>query len=226
MSEIKPIKKSSTVGRVLMLLFIVLLGWWAFSLIRDYTRKQKLSQVLYFQSDSIDMAYHDPDLLYQYFHEVKQYNVLAEGLWLNEGINVRTIQKVSSAKEANAKMLLDFVLKSELKLKESALLKELGFTNEDIHIIQDQNITGGVLLEAKELKSYAENLKDKNVSIGSRPEDIWIVQRLLNYHEYQIPIDGIYNVITDSAVSDFQKKANLYVSHRVDNFTLLKLTEE
>jgi peptidoglycan hydrolase-like protein with peptidoglycan-binding domain len=69
-------------------------------------------------------------------------------------------------------------------------------------------------------------LKDKNVGVGSRPEDIWVVQRLLNYNEYKIPIDGIYNKITDSAVSHFQRNSNLYESHRVDNFTLEKLTEE
>lgn len=226
MSEIKPSKKSSTTGKIVMLLILVLVGWWIYTLIRDYNRVQKLSEVLYFQSDSIDMAYHDPELLYQYLHEVKQYNLLSEEIWLKDGVNIKASNDILSAKEANAKILLDFISKAESKLKESKLLKGLGFKNEDIHIMQDQDITAGVLLEAKELKNYATILKDKNVSVGSRPEDIWAVQRLLNYNEYQIPIDGIYSVITDSAVSHFQKKSNLYVSHRVDNFTLEKLTEE
>jgi len=226
MSEIKPTKKSSTIKKVVALLVLVLLAWWIYALIRGYNREQKLAEVLYLQSDSIDMAYHDSGLLYQYFAEVKEYNKLAELLWLKEGINVRTTKEINSAKAANAKMLLDFILNAEIKLKESVLLKGLGFKNEDIHIMQDQNITAGVLIEAKELKNYAVILKDKNVGVGSRPEDIWVVQRLLNYNEYKIPIDGIYNKITDSAVSHFQRNSNLYESHRVDNFTLEKLTEE
>ncbi len=226
MSEIKPTKKNSTIGKLLLLLLFVLIGWWIYTLIRDYNRIQKVSDVLHIQSDSIDMAYHDPELLYQYLHVVKEYNLLSERIWLDEGVNVKVTTKIASAKEANAKMLLDFISKTESKLKESMLLKGLGFKNEDIHIMQDQDITAGVLLETKELDNYAMILKDKNVSVGSRPEDIWAVQRLLNYNEYQIPIDGIYNRITDSVVSHFQKKSNLYVSHRVDNFTLEKLTEE
>jgi len=226
MSEIKPTKKSSAIKNVVLLLVLVLVVWWIYTLIRDYNRVQKLAEVLFIQSDSIDMAYHDPDLLYQYLREVKEYNLLAEMFWLKEGINVKATKDITSARVANAKMQLDFILNTEIKLKESVLLKGLGFKNEDIHIMQDQNITAGVLLEAKELKNYTSILKDKNVSVGSRPEDIWIVQRLLNYNGYQVPIDGIYSVITDSVVSHFQKKSNLFISHRVDNFTLEKLTEE
>lgn len=226
MSEIKPTKKSSAIKNVVLLLVLVLVVWWIYTLIRDYNRVQKLAEVLFIQSDSMDMAYHDPDLLYQYLREVKEYNLLAEMFWLKEGINVKATKDITSARVANAKMQLDFILNTEIKLKESVLLKGLGFKNEDIHIMQDQNITAGVLLEAKELKNYTSILKDKNVSVGSRPEDIWIVQRLLNYNGYQVPIDGIYSVITDSVVSHFQKKSNLFISHRVDNFTLEKLTEE
>lgn len=226
MSEIKPTKKSSAIKNVVLLLVLVLVVWWIYTLIRDYNRVQKLAEVLFIQSDSIDMAYHNPDLLYQYLREVKEYNLLAEMFWLKEGINVKATKDITSARVANAKMQLDFILNTEIKLKESVLLKGLGFKNEDIHIMQDQNITAGVLLEAKELKNYTSILKDKNVSVGSRPEDIWIVQRLLNYNGYQVPIDGIYSVITDSVVSHFQKKSNLFISHRVDNFTLEKLTEE
>lgn len=98
---------------------------------------------------------------------------------------------IINADYLQAVSLLKSIQLKERKLKKSTLLKSIGLNDDDIHIIQDKDITPGVLIEAKEKEKFCALLKGKNVGAGSRAEDIWIVQKLINYHEYNIPIDGI-----------------------------------
>lgn len=220
-------KKSSPLKTFAIVVILGILLFFLYKQIRHYQRTAHLMDVLVLNNDSIDYNYHDKELLHTYISEAAQYNKIAQHLWMEKGINPKKIEgdKVSAA-QLQATSLLKSIQLKEIKLKESTLLKSIGLGDDDIHIIQEKDITPGVLIEAKEKEKFSALLKGKNVGVGSRPEDIWIAQKLINYHEYNIPVDGIYNYITDSAVSDFQVRNGLFKSHKVDDFTLEKLSED
>jgi len=220
-------KKSSPLKTIAIVVLVGLLLLFLYKRFQHYQRTSHLAVVLVLTNDSIDYNYHDKELLHNYITEAAQYNTIAQHLWMDRGINPKKLEGTNvSADVLQATSLLKSIQLKETKLKESTLLKSIGLGDDDIHIIQEKDITPGVLIEAKEKEKFSALLKGKNVSVGSRPEDIWIAQKLINYHEYNIPVDGIYNSITDSAVSDFQVRNGLFKSHKVDDFTLEKLSED
>lgn len=220
-------KKSSPLKTIAIVVIVGVFLLFLYKQFRHYQRTAHLTDVLILSNDSVDYNYHDKELLHTYIAEAAQYNKIAQKLWMERGINPKKKEGVKvSADLLQATSLLKSIQLKETKLKESTLLKSIGLGDDDIHIIQEKDITPGVLIEAKEKEKFSALLKGKNVGVGSRPEDIWIAQKLINYHEYNIPVDGIYNYITDSAVSDFQVRNGLFKSHKVDDFTLEKLSED
>lgn len=223
--EIKPKKKRSVVLTVFVIFVLILLGWIGFNFLAKQYRKLQSKDVVYVISDSIDYQYHDHVFLSTFFQDVDQYNKEAMQLWVKKGIHPRNEKekdnpwfKLLQAKEHK-------IRNAEIILKESRVLKAEGVSVADIRAMQEMGLNKEQYIEQKSLRQAYESLKDKNVGFGSRPEDIWLSQQLINRKGFNIPVDGIFNYITDSALSSFQKSKALYESHKVDNITLKKLIE-
>lgn len=223
--EIKPKKQKSIVLSIFLLLVLVVLGWLFFSFLAKQYRKLNSKEIVYVISDSIDYQYHNHLFLNTYFQDVEQYNKDAMKLWVKKGIHPRKAKdtlnpwfRLLQAKEHK-------IRNAEILLKESKTLKSEGFSEADIRAMHEMGFQKEQYLAHKSLALVYETLKDKNVGYSSRPEDIWLSQQLINRKGFNIPVDGIFNYITDSALSSFQKSKALYESHKVDNITLKKLIE-
>jgi hypothetical protein len=167
-------------------------------------------------------------VLQTYLNNCNRLTDLAKTLWLKDGVDVLTAKEgygeiQSKINQYNS--ILNYTKIIETKLTESKDLKDQGLTNDVIEIILDKGITVGAVENEKDKMAAYEFLKGKNVNVGSRANEVWEMQKLLNSNDYKIPIDGIFNKITDSALVSFQKSNNLYPSHVCDDVTLKKLAE-
>ena len=112
-----------------------------------------------------------------------------------------------------------------MRLSESKDLKDQGLGNDVIEAILDKGITIGAVENERDKMAGYEFLKGKNVNTHSPKNEVWEMQKLLNVNDYNISINGIFDLATDSALFDFQKTNNIYPSHICDDMTLKKLAE-
>jgi peptidoglycan hydrolase-like protein with peptidoglycan-binding domain len=55
---------------------------------------------------------------------------------------------------------------------------------------------------------------------GDKGSDVWALQKILVYKQYEIPIDGIFSEETERAVKELQQASDHYPSGIVDEALL------
>ena len=186
---------------------------------QKYTRFRPPSAYDYQVSDSIDINYHDPVVLQQYYQNAYDIGNFARTLWHDRKIDVRfTTPEDLEVKKAVQYygQLVSTTHYLEDMLVNSKKLKDQGFSNQDILLMEQEGISpvGFLILKNKQL----EGLKR-----GDSGRSVWELQKLLVQKGYSIPVDGIFNVVTEDALKDFQQEIADYPSGIVDDTTLRAL---
>jgi len=221
--------KSSRILTFVFAAFVLLIiGSWVYHKYELHKRYENISRFDYLPKDSIDYCFYDQTALNTYLDNCQKLTDQAKVLWLKNGIDVHTAKTgfgeiQSKINRYNA--LLKYTKILEAKLSESKDLKDQGLGNDIIESILDKGITIGAVENERDKMAAYDFLKGRNVSARSPKNEIWEMQKLLNANDYNISINGTFDVSTDSALLDFQRSNNLYPSHICDDMTLKKLAE-
>lgn len=221
-------KKSNNIRNVLFLILSIVVVWYVANKYLQHKKYENIARFDKLPSEAIDASFYDQNQVKLYMQNCKQLTDLAKILWLKNGIDV--LKDEEAFGEAESKLNAYHALAKlnetlEIHLKESKELKAQGLSNDDIAEILNKGLTIGAYQIEKDKQAAYEFLKGKNVNRTSPADQVWEMQKLLNANEYIIPIDGIFNSITDSALVDYQSKNNLYPSHSCNDVTLIHLVK-
>lgn len=208
--------------RLALLIVIVTLPIIAYYQYQKYRRFNPPTEYSYVANDSIDVHYHNPVVLQNYYKNIYEIGAFARRMWHNEHIDVRFPNQNNTEAESAAhyyQQLLQTTAYLEDQLIHSQRLKDEGFTNQDIKIMEAEGLSP--------LSFYI--LKHQSLIGLERGEEnalVWQLQQLLRKRGHDIPLDGIFNKITEQALKDFQQSQNLYPSGQVDEYSLRKLLDQ
>ncbi len=163
-------------------------------------------------SDSIDTNYHDPVTLQQYYQNVYEIGSFARSQWHHQGTDVRFPEDDDpEAKQASQyyQQLLSTTAQLEDQLIASQRLKDAGFDNQAIARIEQEGWS-------PQNYRLAQQQSLIGLKKGSKGSDVWNLQKLLVNKGYDIPVDGIFNEVTENAVKDLQQQNGNYPSGIVD----------
>lgn len=194
--------------RILILLVVISLIVIAIFQYLDYRKFNEDGSYDYVVSEKVDANYYDKSMLSDYYSTAYQIGSLAREVWFNHKIDVKAVDKgdVNSINASLAYEQLRIKAKSlESKLTESKRLKDLGFDNEAIRLIEEKGIS------EKNYHAY-KILGDNILKKGDKSEAVWELQRLLVAAGFEIPIDCMFSDQTETALKEFQKSKNIFPS--------------
>lgn len=162
----------------------------------------------YVVSDKIDANYHDKAVLSDYYSAAYQIGSLAREAWFNHKIDVKAVDK-GDVNSINASLAYNqLLIKAKLmegKLKEAKRLKDMGFDNEAIQLIEEKGFS--------EKNYHAYKILEGNIlKKGDKSEAVWELQRLLVAAGFDIPMDCMFSDKTEAALKEFQKSKNIFPS--------------
>ncbi len=169
-------------------------------------------------SQTIDTDYYDPSVVKEYYKTALEVGSYARSLWNNDKIDVRFMDKArEKSKEATAyfESLQATAMWLETKLEKSKEWKDLGYTDDDVQLMEQ-----GLTKKDLELRSKAHLIGLKR---GTNGAPVWELQKMLNLSGDSIPEDGLFNQITVNRVREFQRANNLFPSGEIDKQTLQAL---
>lgn len=207
--------------RLALLVIIITLPIIAYYQYRKFRRFHPPSAYDYVIQDSIDIYYHNPEMLQHYYKNVYEIGAFARQAWHNQEIDVRyPDQGDPEAVRASTyyQQLWQTTAYLEDRLVRSRELKEAGYANGDIKIMETEGLSPGMfqMLRQKQIVGLSRN--DKGAGV-------WELQNLLRQQGHDIPLDGIFNKITENALQEFQKAEGLYPSGQVDESSLRSLID-
>ncbi len=211
--------KFSHMKRLALLIVIITLPIILFFQYKKYRRFHPPSAYDYPISDSIDVHYHDPEVLLHYYENAYKIGSFAREIWSNKGIDIRYPEAGDPETQSAVlyyRQLQQTTAHLEGKLIYSQRLKNRGFDNQEIKIIEEK----GISPENFELL-HKKNLM--GLKIGNKGNTVWELQKLLTDHGYNIPIDGVFSIETDQALKSFQRKSNIFPSGITDETTIRAL---
>ncbi|MEM6843405.1 MAG: peptidoglycan-binding domain-containing protein [Bacteroidota bacterium] len=205
--------------RLALLILIVTLPVIAYFQYQKYRRFHPPANYDHPANDSIDVHYHDPQVLQSYYKNTYEIGSFARQMWYNQQIDVRfPDQENPQATKALRyyQQLLQTTAYLEDRLVHSRQLKGEGFTNQEIKTMEAEGLSPQSfrLLHRQSLVG---------LKLGDENAEVWELQQLLRQRGHDIPLDGIFNKITEQALKDFQQTQNLYPSGQVDENSLRKL---
>lgn len=214
--------------QIIIFLLLVITSLIGYGIYSNYKRYNS-PQVNYKTEKNIDVAYHNKELLLNYYEAVEDLDSYVMLQWSANEIDVRTPEDddvaTKTAVETYAKKLAK-VNYYEVILENSVLLKDKGLTNKQIKFIEEKGIN---------LKTYKQNLRNKkikklfNPSVklynGSKNAIIYEVQKQLTSLGDSILVDGIYRVETFNAIKKFEEKNNLLADGLLDELTIEMMFE-
>lgn len=205
--------------KLLILILIICLPLIAFFQYKNYRRFNPPSSYEYALNYQVDMNYHQPELVEEYFQKIVEVSAFARMQWSNERIDVR-FPNIDSETETNAANYYNVMLTRlkwlEARLSRSTELKEAGFSNTNI-----KEIEAGVppTLAGWGVKGDAI----KAATLGQRGEVIWSIQKKLIEKGYNHTLDGVFGVDTQTALLQFQTDQDLFPSGRMNETTFRSL---
>jgi len=205
--------------RLALLVIIITLPLIAYYQYQKFRRFNPPSAYDYVASDSIDVYYHSPEALQLYYENVFEVGAFARRLWHNQGIDVRyPDQDNLEAMQASQyyQQLLKTTSYLEDRLLRSQQLKQVGFTNGEIKTMEENEWS-----PQQFQLMHQQFLLD--LERGDEGAAVWRLQGLLRDRGHDIPVDGIFNNITEQALRDFQQGEGLYPSGQVDESSLREL---
>lgn len=204
--------------KIFLGILIITLPLITFFQYKNYRRFHPSTSYEYLKSDEIDINYHDPRMIEEYFHKIVEVGAFARRKWKNEGIDVRfPNENVTETNVANYyNLLLTRIKEIEAKLETSAAYKAEGFNNEQI-----------ILLESGISKNQLRWISQKPLILtavfGDRGAHIWTIQQLLIAKGYQHNLDGVFGLDTQNAILAFQRDKQIYSSGTIDEITFSEL---
>ncbi len=208
--------------KLLPILLIVVL---AAVVVVQYLRLQRLAppeDYAYTLREDIDLDYHSPTVVGEYYRAGQEVGAFARSQWYNESINVRLPDADDPAEQAAAQhyaRLVGYADSLGARLHRSQLLKDQGYSNSDIRSMELEGVS-------------AQQIRVQRVfgltrlQQGDRNEAAWALQDLLIAKGYEMPHDGNYWVETRTAVSTFQSKNGLPSTGIADMATLAVLLDQ
>lgn len=174
----------------------------------QYSRLQRLSPPEAYEytfRNDIDLDYHNPVIVREYFDSGYEVGSFAREMWHNRGINVRfpksdnTSDQIAVTRYNHLRAYCDSL---GARLSRSTALKQRGFNNTDIAAME------GGALSPDEYRIQQVFGKGTLVR-GDKTNGVWELQARLIAKGYVIPHDGYYWTETEIAVKDFQSKNGL-----------------
>ena len=194
--------------RLIPLLLIAILVVWLIVLYLGKDRFTPPSDYDYPANDSIDVAYHDPVLVQQYYENVYKIGAFARGVWLHQEIDVRfpEVGHMESEKAAKAYSQMWATTKQiEQQLIASADYKSNGFSNAEIRRIEHEGVTPTTIKLERQIGTLM--LKKGDESPG-----VLFLQQKLTAKGYEMPVDGRFGAETEAGVMAFQQASGLIPS--------------
>lgn len=198
--------------RLAFLLIIIALPILVYFQYSNYKRFHPPSAYEYAINDSIDVHYHDQVILQQYYKNAYEIGAFARSNWHTHNIDVRyPDQENEQARRAAEyyQQLLKTTAYLEDLLVYSKELKQEGFDNQQITEIEKQGLSPrGFLMQQSGLLQGLER--------GNKGEAVWQLQKILRQKGYDLPVDGVFDVVTEDALKKYQQAEDLYPSGKVD----------
>lgn len=174
----------------------------------QYSRLQSLSPPEVYEytfREDIDLDYHNPVIVREYFDSGYAVGSFAREMWHNRGLNVRmpdsdnTSDQVAVTRYNRLRAYCDSL---GARLSRSLSLKGKGFNNSDIAAME------GASISPEEYRIH-QIFGKGNLVRGDKTNGVWELQARLIAIGYVIPHDGYYWSETEVAVKDFQNKNGL-----------------
>lgn len=206
--------------KLVFIIIIITLPLIAFFQYKKYKRFNPPTAYEYKVSDKIDVNYHEPSLVDEYYQKAVDAGSFARSQWKAREIDVR-FPDADSQEEKNVaaryNQILSRLKQVETKLINSAKLKKQGYTNDKIQLIES-----GIPQAFVDFYSNTDKPTD-NLTIGSIGEPVWNLQKILISKGYDHPLDGVFGQETFSALKKFQEDNQVYPSGVLTKQTLKKL---
>ncbi len=206
--------------RLFFLILILTLPLIAFFEWAAYKRANFPADFIYTTSDSVDLDYHRPEVVADYFQSAAAIERFGRYCWKEYKVDVRADEPMESPeKELVASYLKQLVhlRQTEARLKQSYSLKQQGLDAETIQ----RMIENGWDKTTYEAQTF---LGDKKVLVfEDQGEAVFKVQQLLKKKGYDLPVDGYFERKTLDAVKEFQRKEGLFPTGRIGDLTVKRL---
>ncbi|MBT8303241.1 MAG: peptidoglycan-binding protein [Bacteroidia bacterium] len=198
----------------------------------QYTKYKRFTppEYEYQLNQDIDLNYHDRSFLLDYYESVEGLNGFVITQWSANNIDVRNPEdddKATQASVSEYSKKLGLVKYHEDQLVKSKRLKESGLANSEIKLLEEQGTTLEQHLKLqndKRILTIFNNNIDQ-LKMGKQSAFVYELQKLLVKKGYDIPLDGVYKVITKDAIMAFEEKNKLFPDGDIDQITLEALLE-
>lgn len=205
--------------KLIIILTLIVLAIWGYSWYHSNEKFNLPNDYDYQISSNIDANYHDPMVLQHYIENTYKLSSFAREQWYNHKIDVKFSDSENplSQKASNVyETILSTTKLLELRLENSAKLKNQGFDNTQIKEIE----IGGF-----DTKNFIWKSQFKNVEIqkGERSERVKKIQEILKKDSIQLAVDGFYNTETEKAILEYQTKHHLFPSGNINEATLIEM---
>ena len=195
--------KKVAVASIILLLIVI--AWFEFTRFKKYNPP---AQYEYIFDQGVDVHYHDQELVKLYFQQARTASTLGNEMWNTYGIDVKAPDAENSIAMNAAyeyTSLLGSVDYMGQKLLQSAKWKEQGFSNEEIKQMENEGISPAGL-------KFRKFSGGGTLKFGDSNSSVWELQVLLNKKGFTIPMDGVFQIETETALKEYQTKNNLFPS--------------
>ena len=185
-----------------------------------YVRHHPPAGCEYAIDTTIDVHYHDPGTVLDYYETVEAICAHARFMWKKHKIDVTNADPADGEKAEAMRTYRRYLATArhlEDRLLRSAKQKAQGFSNDEIRYMEQQQVEPEEMRVRKFLGKYTQ------LQIGDQNQTVMDMQKRLNAKGYSLRIDGIFNQETRQVVQKFQESAQLFPSGVVDDITLKEL---
>lgn len=198
--------------RIIILFFIVsisLLVYFQYVKYRKFSPPNSYDYAI--NTKDIDVNYYNQAMVSEYFEKAVLLGNFAREQWYNYEIDVLSPENTPQAQNASKfyQQTLARVKFLEAKLINSMKLKNQGFDNSAIQLIEEKQIAPANL-------NVSAILNGKTFKKGDKDKAIWEVQKIINEKSQKIQIDGFFSDETEQAVKKIQEDAKIYPSGVID----------
>lgn len=212
--------------KILIAILVVILLIFGYNQYKDYKRFHP-EQVNYTTTQTIDLNYHNQDVVYNYYEAIEELNHYILSQWTANAIDVRNPEIDDEAHQYANKQYAKKMAKVkfyEAKLAQSSTYKSNGLDNEKIKLIEENNISIEEIQAKEKQLVFKQMMLDmfpqNNLFFGQKSAFVYEIQKLLVKKGFQIPVDGVYKNATSDAILQFELKNGLFADGKLDKMTL------
>ena len=209
--------------KLFFLVVIITLPLIAFFQYKNYKRFHPPVSYDFVPGDSVDVNYHDQDMVQQYFKNVYEIGKFAREMWFNESIDVRFPDK-DDPMAMNATQYYNTLLSQttmmDKKLTKSYEWKRMGYNNRQIKELEIK------ALDPEKIRKNPELLYYQGLRRGDKSLYVWNIQDRLRDKGYTLPRDGVFGIDTFIQLKAFQREKNIFPSGEIDELTFIALFAE